>query len=138
MSTTVPKVARALLFGLALAGTIGVLPIVQKQVTGVAACPALGPIPACYLVLLGYVLIAVSALPGPRYRFRTFAVGWIPLFLLAISGSGLEFFIRDTCPRTSDGVPTCYLSLGLLCLLAVIYLVEMRYDVTRVAMESGE
>lgn len=119
---------RLLLVTLSLAGVAVVLPIVQKQITATAPCPTLGPVPACYLVLLGYILIVVSALLVPRYRFRTFAVGWVPLFVLALMASGVELFAEDTCPQTSGGVPTCFVSLGLLSLIAVMYGLERRND----------
>lgn len=129
---------RLLLAAIALVGVIGVFPIVQKQLLGTAPCPALGPIPACYLVFLGYALIVVSAFAGSRYRFQTFAAGWIPLFVLALTGSGSEFFGQEACPRSSGGTPTCFLSLGLLSVIIIIYLADRHYDSARQAKEAGK
>lgn len=110
----------------ALAGVFGVVPIVQRQITGAAACPTLGPVPACYLVLLGYGLIVISVFLAARYRLITFAAGWLPLFILASTGSGLELLGQVACPRSSTGVPTCFFSLGLLGLIVVLYVLEKR------------
>ncbi len=120
---------RLLIAALALFGVIGVFPIVESQILGIAACPALGPVPACYLVLLGYALIAVSAIVGKRSRFWAFAAGWVPLFGLALIGTGLELLGQGACPRSSNGTPTCFLSLGLLGLIAIVYLAERRYEI---------
>jgi len=128
---------RLLLLAFALAGVIGVFPILQKQFLGTEICPALGPLPACYLVFSGYTLIVASAFVGTRYRFRTFTTGWVPLFVLAATGSGLELLGKDACPRTSSGVPTCFLSLGLLGVLAMIYMAERRYISRRLERDPG-
>ena len=129
---------RLLLAAIAMVGVVGVFPIVQKQFLGTAACPALGPVPACYLVFVGYALIVVSAFASKKYRFLTFAVGWVPLFVLALTGSGLELFGQAACPRSSGGTPTCYLSLGLLSLLIVIYMADRHYDSARPPKEAAD
>ena len=123
---TIPNAARVLLATCALAGVFGVVPIVQRQIIGAAACPTLGPVPACYLVLLGYGLIVVSVFLAARYRLGIFAAGWLPLFILASAGSGLELLGQVACPRSSTGIPACFLSLGLLSLIVVFYVVEKR------------
>ena len=109
---SIPKIFRILLASLALAGVIGVLPIAQRQFTGAAPCPTLALLPACYLVLLGYMLVVVSAFQRGRYRIWTFVTGWIPLFILASTGTGLELFGQEACPRSLGGTPTCFLSFG--------------------------
>jgi len=115
-------VSRAVLFTFAVIGVAGAAPIAWQQFTGVKACPAIVTVPACNVVLLGYVLMAISAFLMSRARTITFFTAWAPLFLLALIGSGLELVSQDTCPRTSGGVPMCFLSLGLLTLLVLIFL----------------
>ena len=126
MSVIVQILSRIPLAALSLLGLLGVQPIVQRQFEGLSLCPALGMVPACYIVLAGYALILFAALVSRRYTGWLFAIGWLPLFTLAATGSGIEIFREGTCPQTSGGVPTCYLSLALLCLLAVAYLAERR------------
>ena len=120
------NIARVGLFLLGMIGVIGVAPIAWQQFTGAMACPALGLVPACHIVLIGYLLVVISVFLASKIRTVVFLVGWVPLFVLALSGSGLELFVHDTCPRTSGGIPTCYLSLGLLVILGVISLTERR------------
>ncbi len=113
--------ARWLYSAVALIGVIGVFPIAQKQFAGTGPCPTLGAVPACYLVLLGYSLIVVSAFVVANHRFKFFAAGWIPLLGLALTGTGLELLGQAACPRSMNGTPTCFLSLGLLALIATLY-----------------
>ena len=127
------KMARAAIVVLATIGLGGIAPIAYQQLSGERACPALGPVPACYVVLLGYGLIATSALLAWRFRPLVFLAGWGPLFLLALIGSSLELFGQQVCPRSSAGIPACFLSFLLLGLLAVIYLAERRHHSRRIA-----
>lgn len=94
-------------------------PVIIDQATGVAPCPAIGQIPACYLAGIGYVLIGISAVLPTAYSFGFFWVGWTPVFLLALTGSALELFVRPTCPTTSLDIPMCFISMGLASLLVL-------------------
>ncbi len=98
---------------LALVGLIGVLPVGFAQLTERAVCPHLGPVPACYVVTLAYLSVLISAINRRNWKPSLFFCGWIPLFLLAATGTGFELFNGSTCPRTGSGLPKCYLSLAL-------------------------
>ena len=50
-------------------------------------CPLLGPIPACYIVFLGYFCILISAIMVHRnWSKKLFYSGWSLVFLLALFG----------------------------------------------------
>ncbi len=117
---------RWLLLALAVFGAVGVTPISYQQFAGVKACPVLGPVPACYVVLLGYALLAISALVDAKIRNVLFAAGWFPLFALSMTGTSLELFGHSTCPTTKNGTPTCFISLAIVGLLAVIFFFERK------------
>jgi len=120
--------ARWLQLALALLGLIGVLAVLPGQVSGAAPCPALGVVPACYVVLAGYALIIFSTLTPTRYRFRILLAGWLPLFLLALTGTLLEASGRQVCPKSLGDIPACYFSLGIICLIGAAYWVEKRQE----------
>jgi hypothetical protein len=121
---TVGTVARWLLFTLAIFGVVGVAPIALQQWTGASACPALGPVPACYVALVGYSLVAVSVFFEGRVRLAVFLAGFIPIFALAATGSGLELLGQNACPKSTTGTPLCYYSLALAISLAVLFFLE--------------
>lgn len=116
--------ARLVVIGLCTIGLFGVAPIAVQQATDTVLCPALGPVPACYVVLLGYALIGASVFVGVRFRFPLFAAGWIPVFGLALTGSSMEVFGYEACPRSADNIPTCFFSLALTIALIVAFFVE--------------
>jgi hypothetical protein len=116
--------ARLVVAVLSIIGLIGVLPIAYQQITAVNDCPALGPVPACYIVLTGYVLIGVSILFGARWRTLIFSIGWVPVFGLALTGTSLELLGQNACPKTSSGIPACFLSLAILTVIVLAFIVQ--------------
>jgi len=113
-------VYRILIGVIAMAGMIGVLPIITAHLRG-WSCPMIGPLPACYLVLFAYSSVALSVLLNARRRKIIFLVGWTPLFIVATAGSVLELMGREACPRTGYGVPTCFISLFMVLVLAAVF-----------------
>jgi len=69
-------------------------------------CPSIGPVPACYLVLISYALMILSLIVsrngGKQYLF---AAGWGVAFIFAAMGSALEFFTPGggVCPSSAGG-----------------------------------
>lgn len=117
-------IARATILGLSTAGLIGVAPIAYRQIAGTAACPALGIVPACYVVFLGYALIAASLIARQRTRTVLFVAGWVPVIILALFSSSLEVFGHEVCPRTASDVPTCFFSLAIGLALAAAFAID--------------
>jgi hypothetical protein len=123
---TAAEISKWLFVALAIFGVAGVAPIALRQWTGDASCPSLGFVPACYVALLGYSLVAVSAFLKDRVRLLVFLFGFVPIFALAAAGSGLEFLGQMACPRSDGGTPMCFYSLALAFSLAVLYLIDQR------------
>lgn len=81
-------------------------------------CPAIGPIPACYIVLAGYLAMLGG---GWRSSRAVFVIGWVPVFLLAAAGVFAEVVSESAiCPRTASGLPKCFVSLGVAMLLGLL------------------
>ncbi len=103
-------------------GWIGGLLVSIDTITGADACPEIGFVPACYVVLLGYSLMLVSAaLPRWRWGKWLFVSGATPVALLAVFGSVSELLVGETCPRSESGVPLCYVSLALVAVIVALY-----------------
>jgi hypothetical protein len=115
-------IARVAIFGTAILVLYSLAPVVVAEWQGQNACPKIGPIPACYLISVAYAAIGVSALVQPRRLTWLFLAGWLPVFLLAASGTTLELFGRDACPVTAAGTPMCYYSLTVALILLPAFL----------------
>lgn len=90
-------------------------------------CPKIFGIPACYIVLLFFLLTLGSHIfqsyIGMRLWFYTFLA--VP-FLLALSGTITELSGTVVCPRTPGGTPMCYISLLICSSLLVFKILERR------------
>ena len=90
-----------------------------KQWLNPGACPSLGPIPACYLVLTGFGL----ALIGHLWNLRKLFLGGLGFpSALALFASIGEVFGFVECPKSASGIPMCYLSLALCALCWVLWI----------------
>jgi hypothetical protein len=105
---------RILLWMLIIMGLWGALSVSYTTVTGAAPCPSFSSIPICYLVSIGYLSMLTAQLSVfDRWKHRLFYPAWALVFIIAVSGTFLEFSVGDTCPRNDGGVPLCYVSLAL-------------------------
>ena len=118
--TTILFIVLALVLGFATYSAL-VLSLAEMKTPG--TCPALGPVPACYVVLLGYGLGLIGHLLS-RLRLGTglFVFGLaIPTILAVIGTVGqLGGFIE--CPKTDGNTPMCYLSLGMCSICWVLWI----------------
>jgi len=72
--------------------------MVADQLSGLDACPLLGPVPACYLVFIGYIAIGVAVILEPLRSLWIFLAGWLPVFLFALTGTSLELLGQPVIP----------------------------------------
>ena len=105
---------------------IGLVPVVLNEWRGIEACPRLGAVPACYVVGLGYSLMAVAVIFAPRRLTALFLLGWAPVFAMAFIGSTMEILGRPTCPVSSTGTPMCFYSLAVASTLLPAFWVSRR------------
>ncbi|WP_413692631.1 hypothetical protein [Psychromonas sp. KJ10-2] len=104
------------------AGLYGGISVSYLTVTGIAPCPSVINIPACYIVSIGYFLMLIAALfDRKKYSKWLFIIGWAPVILIAVVGSALEFSQGDICPRSEMGTPLCYISLSFGVFVAFLY-----------------
>ena len=101
-------------------------PVISAEWKNGSGCPNIGPIPACYMVALCYSLMGIAAVFHPVKLQVMFWIGWVPVFLLALSGSVLELSGKPTCPAAADGTPMCFYSLTLAIVLAVLFFIAYR------------
>lgn len=115
-----------LLFGLYGAGSLSLAdyrksasPVPSTSTAPAAApttsgiCPKLGGIPACYIILLCFLMAAVGHVPGmPKgnliyFIFTGFAAS------IALYGTVGELAGFAECPKASGGTPMCFYSLAI-------------------------
>jgi len=112
------RTAKVMVFLLALVGLSGAAGISWQHLSGQARCPTLGPLPACYVILVGYALIAVTPFLSRLLALKVFLIGLAPVLGLALVGTLGEITHHLRCPHTPSGIPKCYFSAALSIALA--------------------
>ena len=80
----------------------------------------IGPLPACYIILIGYSLIVLSMYPHVQKALVLFLIGWAPVMLLALTGVVGELTGVLQCPHLEIGIPQCYISAALALIIGLI------------------
>jgi len=124
------KLALTLLWALVLLGFLGIAKVSYENMTG-SACPHLGFIPVCYVVLIAYGFMLLSlAIPQIGCKHYFFCAGWGTAFIIALFGSAAEILAGGgVCPTSGGGlragtsgtVPLCFASLAMLIVILVLF-----------------
>lgn len=124
MSTKIIRAIIAIIAGYALYNGLH-LSLKEWDTTG--ACPSVSGVPACYVVSFAYFLILFSALTDkpPLYN-RLFYTGFSIVFGLAAIGSLMQVSGMMQCPKTSNDLPMCYISLMVSLCLIVLFFVRKK------------
>jgi len=85
----VSRLARVCILVVSVLALYRLFPVVADQLKGLETCPMLGPVPACYLVFVGYIAIGVSVVLEPLRSGWVFLSGWLPVFLFALLGTSM-------------------------------------------------
>ena len=114
-----------------LFGFFGAAKISYDNFNG-SACPAIGSVPICYIVLVAYGLMLAGLIIRQRHcKHYFFSIGWGVAFVVALVGSLAELFAGGgVCPSTggagirgaATGIPMCYISLALLIISLILFL----------------
>ena len=105
-----------LVIGLYGAGTLAYHEFLQE-----GACPKLGPIPACYIILACFIFPFISHLlkKGNSIYFL-FTGAALALATYATVG---QLFDKVQCPKTESGFPMCYISFVLFASLVLLKII---------------
>ena len=97
------RVLDYVLWVIVLFGFFGAAKISYDNFNG-SPCPALGPVPVCYVVLVAYGLMAAAMVISQRHcKHYFFVIGWGVAFTIALVGSLAEFFAGGV--RRPDKAP---------------------------------
>jgi len=122
---------KKILFGFQLflcgIGLIGALNLGYTQFLTGTACPNLGPVPACYIMLGIFVGLFVGTLFMNRWKFLQiiFALCLIAALYISSLASFKQITVGNTCPLSEGGIPLCYFASTLF--ISILILSVLRY-----------
>lgn len=114
-----------LILGFAIYGTTGL--VVHEWQDG-NICPKIIGIPACYIVMFCFVGGLVSQLFSNSKFKHSFFIFIGLVFGIALTGTIGELTGLAKCPRTSGGIPMCFISLGICTSLLVLKLLRKGFE----------
>lgn len=109
---------------LLLIGITGVGSLVFNEFTNHNVCPKLAGIPACYIIMVCFILALVSQLFKLNAKLFFLSAG-IP-FVIAMIGSGMQFLEKVECPKTDFGMPMCYISFLLFAAIISLKIITLK------------
>lgn len=99
-----------------------------EQWNNPGACPSIGPVPACYLVLAGFLLALIGHLGHFRKLFFA-GLGFPTALALFASIGEIGGFVE--CPKTESGTPMCFISLALCILCWILWKATSAFQVSK-------
>ena len=90
-------------------------------------CPDFSGVYICYVVLIGYGIMVLAQFGTWRWKRPSFYSGWAITFIIAAVGTVLELINGETCPKSADNLPMCYVSLGLCICIFALYVYKSIY-----------
>lgn len=115
--STLPRI---LLYILSAAGALFSAYLVVMESYDAGFCPLLFDIPACYPVLVSYILVLVSLFINRRSaRYMIFYLGAVSGLAIAVWFSAERIMKTEECPVIL-GIPMCYASLALFLLILAL------------------
>ena len=120
--TVLQKTSQLFLLLLSALGTFAGTRLSVDHLQHGEVCPTLGPVPACIIVLLGYLCALIAAVNFKKtWANKLFYLGWTPVFLLALSGVVLELTKGHICPPGGLGIPQCFYSFAMAVIAWILF-----------------
>lgn len=110
---------------LALIGIAFSIYLVIGEFISEGYCPKFFEIPACWLVLLAFVMVFFSTIPK-KGKALLFYPGAILGIILAINFSAKQLLSIDQCP-VMFGLPLCYVSFLTFGLMILLFMIPKKF-----------
>lgn len=108
-----------IVFAVVMIAIFGTAPLVISHWTHGEICPKILGVPACYIVLVCFLTGLTTHLFSSKKANLFFFIFISLVTLIASYGTMGELFGFAECPRTSSGIPMCFISMSI-CVTLII------------------
>ncbi len=119
-----PNITNYLISIILILGIYGAGNLAYNEFLKEGTCPKLGIIPACYIVLVCFVIPFIAHIFNKGniiyFLFTGFAL------TLAIYASIGQLFGNLQCPKTGNGIPMCYISFVIFASLILLKIILLK------------
>ena len=105
-------------------GIGGASSLVYNEFTNGLICPKLIGIPACYIIMLCFLIPFISHLFNLHKLYYYIGTGLA--FSIALYGSVMQLLRVVECPKTNRGLPMCFISLSIFTGLIILKLISLK------------
>ena len=120
------KIISILIWLIGLIGLYGSFNLIYDELTSGNICPKIIGIPACFIILICFSLVLLGHASILQKRPWVYFLGAGIAITLATYGSLGELLDFAECPKTSSGIPMCFLSFGLFATLLFLKIIQKR------------
>ena len=103
---------------------LGTWGLVQNEFTNGDICPKIMGVPACYIIMGIIITAFITNFMKSEQARMLFLLVVVTALSIAIFGSLGEIVGFSKCPRTSGGIPMCFISFGIFVSLLILKLVK--------------
>ncbi len=120
------QVLHTLLILLFILSIFGASPLVYNEYVNTSICPKILDIPACYIIMLCFIIPLIAHLL--KLSNYMYFIGTAIAFLIAFYGTIMQVSEIIECPKTSTGIPMCFISLSIFTTLIITkaYLIKLK------------
>ena len=116
-----------LVFVLSILGTIS---LVYDELVSHSICPKILNIPACYIIMFCFIVpFSTHLLKWNNYLYF---IGTGLAFSIALYGTIMQTLEIIQCPKTSTGIPMCFISLSIFTSLIILKIISLKIKTPRV------
>ncbi|SHI84610.1 hypothetical protein SAMN02745751_01191 [Dethiosulfatibacter aminovorans DSM 17477] len=121
---------------LSVIGIVFSIYLVVRELLDKGYCPDFFGTPACWLVLLAYVLVFLSTLMK-KGKSILFYPGALLGVILAVNFSARQLFSIEDCPQIVD-VPLCYVSFIIFAVMILLFILQRKMGKRKKAAKDAE
>ncbi len=107
-------------------GIWGSLGLVVDELKYHNICPKILLIPACYIIFICLLLAAIANNLNLKFASLLYFIGVITALSIATYGTLGEIIGFAECPKTTNGIPMCYISFAIFLSLLSLKVLSIR------------
>jgi len=120
------KVLNIIIILIFVASVLSASSLVYNEYINNSVCPKILNIPACYIIMLCFVIPLIGHLL--KWKNKIYFIGTGVAFSIAFYGTIMQILEIIQCPKTSTKIPMCFISLSIFTSLIILkrYLLKIK------------
>jgi hypothetical protein len=118
------KVLPIILILIFVLSILGASSLVYNEFVNHSVCPKILTIPACYIIMGCFIIPLLGHLL--KWNNSIYFIGTGLAFSIALYGTIMQLLEIIQCPKTSSGIPMCFISLSIFTSLILLKIILLK------------